>query len=158
MPSLITKWKKGNPYMYWVRSARVDGQPRIVEQVYLGPRNRVMQQIHDSFTAGSKEKTPELKRVQIKEFGASALLYSLADELGLVELINAYVPQPTRRTVLSVGHYLVIAAINRAICPKSKRAFSEWYDSTVLCRLIPATKEELSSQRFWDHMDMVEPT
>lgn len=144
--------------MYWVRSARVNGQPRIVEQVYLGPRNRVMKQIHDSFTAGSKEKTPELKRVQIKEFGASALLYSLADELGLVELINAYVPQPTRRTVLSVGHYLVIAAINRAICPKSKRAFSEWYNSTVLCRLIPATKEELSSQRFWDHMDMVEPT
>ncbi len=32
MPSLITKWKKGNPYIYWVRSARVNGQPRIVEQ------------------------------------------------------------------------------------------------------------------------------
>jgi len=160
MPSLITKWKKGNPYMYWVRSARVNGQPRIVEQIYLGPRNRVMQQIHDSFTSESREKAPELKRVQIKEFGASALLYSLADELGLVELINAYVPQPstTRRTALSVGHYLVISAINRAICPKSKSAFAEWYNSTVLCRLIPATKEELSSQRFWDHMDMVEPT
>ncbi len=56
--------------MYWVRSARVNGQPRIVEQVYLGPRNRVMQQIHDSFTTESKEKTPELKRVQTKEFGA----------------------------------------------------------------------------------------
>ena len=49
MPSLITKWKKGNPYMYWVRSARGNGQPRIVEQVYLGPRNKVMQQIHDRF-------------------------------------------------------------------------------------------------------------
>jgi len=147
--------------MYWVRSARVNGQPRIVEQVYLGPRHRVMQQIHDSFTTKSdesKEKTPELKRVQIKEFGASALLYSLANELGLVEIINAHVPQPTRYTALSVGHYLVIAAINRAVCPKSKNAFAEWYSSTVLCRLIPATKEELSSQRFWDHMDMVEPT
>ncbi len=144
--------------MYWVRSARVNGQPRIVEQVYLGPRNRVIQQIHDSFTAESKEKTPELKRVQIKEFGASALLYSLANELGLVEIINAHVPQPTRHTALSVGDYLVIAAINRVICPKSKNAFAEWYNSTVLCRLIPATKEELSSQRFWDHMDMVEST
>lgn len=158
MPSLITKWKKGNPYIYWVRSARVNGQPRIVEQVYLGPRHRVMQQIHDSFTSQSEEKTPELKRVQIKEFGASALLYSLANELGLVEIINAHVPQPARNTDLSVGDYLVIAAINRAICPKSKHAFEEWYNSTVLCRLIPATKGELSSQRFWDHMDMVEPT
>ena len=123
MPSLITKWKQGNPYMYLVRSARVNGQPRIVEQVYLGPRNRVIQQIHDSFTTGSKEKTPELKRVQIKEFGASALLYSLANELGLIEIINAHVPQPTRHTALSIGDYLVIAAINRAICPKSKNAF-----------------------------------
>jgi transposase len=158
MPSLITKWKKGKPYMYWVRSARINGQPRIVEQVYLGPRNRVMQQIHDSFTTQSTEKTPELKRVQIKEFGASALLYSLANELGLVEIINAHVPQPTRHTDLSVGHYLMIAAINRAICPKSKLAFAEWCNSTVLCRLIPVTEAELSSQRFWDHMDMVEPT
>ena len=158
MPSLITKWKKGNPYIYWVRSARVNGQPRIVEQVYLGPRHRVMQQIHDSFTTQSKEKTPELKRVQIKEFGASALLYSLANELGLVEIINTHVPQPSRHTALSVGDYLVIAAINRAICPKSKNAFAEWYNSTVLCRLRPATKAELSSQRFWDYMDMVEPT
>jgi transposase len=158
MPSLITKWKKGKPYMYWVRSARVNGQPRIVEQVYLGPRNRVMQQIHDNFTTESKEKAPELKRVQIKEFGASALLYSLAEELDLVQLINAYIPQPARRTALSVGHYLMISAINRVVCPKSKSAFAEWYNSTVLCRLIPATKEELSSQRFWDHMDMVEPT
>jgi transposase len=143
--------------MYWVRSARVDGKPRIVEQVYLGPRNRVMQQIHDNFTSESKEETPELKRAQIKEFGASALLYSLANELDLIEIINANVPQPTRHTTLSVGHYLVIAAINRAICPRSKLAFAEWYDSTVLCRLIPAAKEELSSQRFWDHMDVVEP-
>jgi transposase len=117
-----------------------------------------MQQIHDSFTTQSTEKTPELKRVQIKEFGASTLLYSLANELGLVEIINAHVPQPTRHTDLSVGHYLMIAAINRAICPKSKLAFAEWCNSTVLCRLIPATEAELSSQRFWDHMDMVEPT
>jgi transposase len=51
----------------------------------------------------------------------------------------------------------VIAAINRAVCPKSKHAFEEWYNSTVLCHLIPASKGELTSQRFWDHMDMVEP-
>lgn len=157
MPSIITKWKKGNPYLYWVRSARVNGQSRIVEQVYLGPRHKVMQQIYDQFTQKSKEAIPELKRVQIKEFGASALMYSIAQSLGFIELINAYVPQPPSDS-LSVGHYLMIAAINRAIYPKSKRAIAEWYNSTVLSRLMPATKEELSSQRFWDHMDMVEPS
>jgi transposase len=158
MASLITKWKKGKPYMYWVRSARVNGKPRIVEQVYLGPRARVTQQIYEHFTVDKKEQMPELKRVSVREFGASALLYSVACELGLTELIDAYVPQSSNRTSLSVGQYLVIAAINRAIYPRSKRAISEWYPSSVLSRKIVATKEELSSQRFWDHMDMVELT
>ena len=40
MPSLVTKWKKGKPYLYWVRSARVNGHSRIVEQLYLGPREQ----------------------------------------------------------------------------------------------------------------------
>jgi transposase len=159
MPSLITKWKKGKPYLYWVRSARVNGQSRIAEQIYLGPRARVMEQLRAQHTSSPlTDQLPQLHTVQTREFGASALFYSLAWELGLVELINAHVPPapPGRRTSLSVGHYLVLAAINRVIWPKSKRAFAEWYRGTVLARLVPAPSEELSSRRFWDHMDLFE--
>ncbi len=159
MPSLITKWKKGKPYLYWVRSARVNGQSRIAEQIYLGPRERAMEQIRAQFTSSpTTDQCPQLHTVQTREFGASSLFYSLAWELGLVELINAHVPPapPGRRTSLSVGHYLVLAAINRAIWPKSKRAFAEWYRGTVLARLVPAPSAELSSRRFWDHMDLFE--
>lgn len=56
-----------------------------------------------------------------------------------------------------MGHYLVLAAINRAAWPKSKRAFAEWYQGTVLARLVPALPDELRSQRFWDHMDLFAP-
>src|SRR6266478_8397018 len=159
MPSLITKWKKGKPYLYWVRSARVNGQSRIAEQIYLGPRARIMEQIRAQFISSPQTaQLPQLQTVQLREFGASALFYSLAQELGLIELINAHVPPapPRRRTSLSVGHYLVLAAINRATWPKSKRAFAEWYQGTVLARLVPAAAEELSSQRFWDHMHLFE--
>ena len=159
MPSLITKWKKGKPYLYWVRSARVHGQARIVEQLYLGPRERVMEQIRAQFPSSPKiAPLPQLHTVQTREFGASALFYSLAQDLGLIERINTHVPPapPGRRTSLSVGHYLVLAAINRAIWPKSKRAFAEWYRGTVLARLVPAPAAELSSRRFWDHMDLCE--
>jgi len=101
---------------------------------------------------------PQLRTVQTREFGASALFYAVAQELGLVELINAYVPPapPGRRTSLSVGHYLLLAALNRATWPQSKRACAEWYQGTVLARVVPAAAEALSSQRFWDHMDMFE--
>src|SRR2546426_1687766 len=159
MPSLITKWKKDKPYLYWVRSARVNGQSRIVEQLSLGPRERVMEQIRAQFTSSPKpDQSPQLHTVQTREFGASALFYSLAQELGLVELLNAHIPPapPGRRTSLSVGHYLTLAAINRAIWPKSKRAFAEWYRGTVLSRLVPAPSAELDSRRFWDHMALVE--
>jgi hypothetical protein len=36
MPSVISKKISGNTYYYLATSARVDGQPRIVEQTYLG--------------------------------------------------------------------------------------------------------------------------
>src|SRR6266436_8997707 len=160
MPSLITKWKKGKPYLYWVRSARVNGHSRIVEQVYLGPKERVMEQLHAQGTAApAQAESPALQTVRIREFGASALFYALAQDLGLIELINAHVPPapPRRRTSLSVGHYLVLAALNRVAWPKSKRAFAEWYQDTVLARLVPASRDELSSQRFWDHMHLFAP-
>ena len=159
MPSLITKWKKGKPYLYWVRSARVNGHPRIVEQLYLGPRARVMEQIRAQCTSSpTPDQLPQLHTVQIRAFGASALFYSLAQELGLVELINAHVPPapPGRRPSLSVGHSLALAAINRAIWPKSKRAFAAWSRGPVLARLVPAPSAELDSRRFWDHMDLFE--
>src|SRR4029434_3203486 len=128
MPSLITKWKKGKPYLYWVRSAWVNGHSRIVEHLYVRHRERVMAQLHAQGTSAPPQEMPALQTVQLREFGASALFYSLAQQLGLIELINAHVPPapPGRRTSLSVGHYLVLAAINRAAWPKSKRAFAEW--------------------------------
>ena len=159
MPSLITQWKKGKPYLYWVRSAWVNGHSRIVEQCSLGPRERVMEQMRAQFTSAPPKAMPALRTVQLREFGASALFYSLAQELGLIELINAHVPPapPRRRTSLSVGHSLVLAAINRAAWPKSKRAFAAWSQGTVLARLVPALPDALRSQRFWDHMDLCEP-
>lgn len=159
MPSLITKWKKGRPYLYWVRSAGRNGHSRIVEQSYLGPRDRVIEQSRAQCTSSPHtEELPPLHTVQTREFGASALFYSLAQELGLIELIDAHVPPapPRRRTSLSVGHSLVLAALNRVAWPKSKRALAEWYQDTVLARLVPASRDELSSQRFWDHMNLFE--
>ena len=159
MSSLVTKWKKNKPYLYWVRSARVQGQPRIVEQIYLGPRERVLEQLRtQGSVAPQPEAAPPLRTVQTREFGASTLFYTLAQDLGIVDLINAHVPPAPvgRRTSLSVGHYLLLAAVNRAIWAKSKRAFAEWYQTTVLARLLPAASEELSSQRFWDHMHLFE--
>jgi transposase len=160
MAALVHKKKKGRYYTYWVRSARVDGKPRIVEQIYLGPKDRVLDEIKAVYTRGAAPGPAPLKRLQNREFGASALLWHWVQKLGLAEIVDRHVPAPPRkrRTKLSVGQYLAIAAINRAIDPTSKRAlYDDWYRDSVLARLWKAQRSELSSQRFWDHMNQVDP-
>ena len=159
MATIIFKKKGGREYAYWVRSGRVNGKPRIVEQVYLGPRDRVIARIKAVFTGEESPERPSLKQVNHKEFGATAILWHWSEKLDLAGIVDRHVPPPPlrRRTRLSVGQYLVIAALNRAIDPKSKRAlFDGWYKHSVLSRLWNAPGSELTSQRFWDHMDQVE--
>jgi hypothetical protein len=159
MSSLITKWKKNKPYLSWGRSARVEGTPRIVEQIYLGPRERGLEQLRTQGTGALHPGAPPpLQTVPTREFGASALFSDLAQDLGLIDLINAHVPPAParRRPSLSVGHSLTLAAGNRASWPKSKRAFAEWSQETVRSRLAPTASEELSSQRFGDHRHLFE--
>lgn len=119
-----------------------------------------MEQLHAQGTsAPTQAESPALQTVRIREFGASALFYALAQDLGLIALINAHVPPapPRRRTSLSVGPSLVLAASNRAAWPQSQRAFAAWDQDPVLARLVPASRDEWRRQRFWDSMDLVEP-
>lgn len=100
---------------------------------------------------------PTLHTVQPRECGAAALFSPGAQELGRLALIKADIPPapPGRRTSLSVGPALLLAALQRAPWPTSKRAVAEWYQGTVRARVGPAAAEALSRQRFWDHRDGV---
>jgi len=160
MASLITKTKRGHEYLYWVRSARVDGKPRIVEQIYLGPKDRVLEEIRQGYGSSHKAGPCRLREIHNREFGASAVLWHWARELQLAEIIDRHVPAPPprRRTHISVGQYLVLATLNRAVQASSKRAlYDGWYRHSVVSRLLKANEKDLTSQRFWDHMDQVEP-
>ena len=130
MGFLFDKKKRGRIYTYWGESARVRGRPRLVEQIYLGPKERVLEEIKAAYTRGSAPGLTPLRKLEHKEFGASAWFWQWAEKLELVKIIDRHVPAvgEKRRTQLSVGHYLVLAAINRAIRAKSKRAFYRfWY-------------------------------
>ncbi len=47
---------------------------------------------------------------------------------------------------------MLVAALNRAISPTSKRQIGDWFSSSSLQNWLPLTSKNLSSQRFWDHM------
>jgi transposase len=146
MTSIISKEKKGNTYYYAVRSQRVNGAPRIVWQKYLGTADAIVKRTEDS-------RPPRPKEAVVCEAGAVAALYRIAQRLELVETIDRHVPK--RDQGPSVGQYLLLASINRALAPRSKRQIGAWYANTSLARWWGFPEESFTSQRFWDHMDLV---
>lgn len=146
MASLIKKIKNGKPYYYAVESGRVHGKPRIVWQKYLGTL--------DSIVKRSDSTQPQAPREALLfEAGGSAALLRIAQRLEMLELINDTVPK--RDQGPSTGHYIVLAALNRALDPCSKSAIGDWYEQSILKRIWRFPKSAFSSQRFWDHMDRI---
>ena len=113
MPSLTRKLVKGRPYYYVRHCQRVDGRPKIVKTTYLGTVEHILQAFAQaSFTGGNPRKPKSLPG------GDVAALYDVATQLDLAPLIDTHIPK--RDQGLSVGQYLLIATLNRAISPTSK--------------------------------------
>ena len=147
MASLTEKIIRGIPYYYLRECKRVDGKPKIVWQQYIGNRAELVKRLQGSI--------PET--VSIREFGASTACLKIAQELDLVGIVDRIVPKAKRsKPGPSVGQYTLIAAINRCVAPRSKRKIGEWFDQTVLPRLLGVQSSQLTSQHFWDHMDRID--
>ncbi|MBI4800931.1 MAG: IS1634 family transposase [Elusimicrobia bacterium] len=144
MASLTKKIIRGHPYYYARECGWVNGRPRITRTVYLG-------RVEDIMAAVAKSRRPApIQGIAVTEFGAVTAVWSIVEELDLIGIIDSHVPK--RDQGLSVGQYIALAAVNRATCPKSKRALAAWYRKTILRRLCPAELRQLTSQKFWDHM------
>ena len=149
MPSLTAKRIDGHTYYYARYCQRVDGKPKIVRQVYLGKLEDLVSSTEQSHLP------PQPVETQVASCGAVAALWDIAQRLDLLPLLDSLFPK--RHQGLSCGQYLLLAAINRATAPTSKVHFADWYRRTILTRLLPADPALLSSQNFWNHMDLVSP-
>lgn len=147
MASLTKKVVNGRPYYYLRETARVEGRVKVVRQVYLGRAEDIEQRL---------QQTADPKEVISRSFGAVAAAVKLCHELEVAQAIDRAVGDAAgRRGRLSVGEMITLAAINRACKPRSKRQLGDWHSRTALCRLLPAERRALTSQRFWDAMDVV---
>jgi len=144
MAFLQKKVKNGHDYWYVMEAARVNGQPRIVRQRYLG----TVEAIEAAFDAAFEPES-----IDDVEFGATATMWTLAQRIGFGLSVDARLGRTT--SGLSVGTYLQAAAVNRAVSPRSKRGFFSWYDQSVLARIVPAAPQAWISPRFWDAMHVI---
>jgi len=146
MERLEPKVINGRTYYYYSHWGRVNGKCRRIWQKYLGTLDKIVQSVQG--------QGPSPLHAEVFQWGLPMALWK---ECGVAEVI-AQVDKlcPKRSQGLSTGQYLAIAAINRAICPCSKRSMWEWFCQTVLLRHFPqASPKALTSQRFWDHMDRI---
>jgi transposase len=148
MERLEAKRIKGHTYYYYSKWARVNNRCRRVWQKYLGKLEDIV--------AAAQGVGPAPVSAEVFQWGLPQALWQEATRAQLIELIDRHCPK--RRQGLTTGQYLAIAAINRAISPRSKRSMWDWFSQTVLRRHLPAASQAtLASQRFWDHMDSVTP-
>ena len=146
MASLTKKIIRGRPYYYLRECKRVDGKPKIVWQKYLGSAADLVCRLTE---------TPTPASALVREFGASAACFDIAQELDIVGIVDRHLPKRGTRGP-SVGEYLLIAALNRCLAPRSKSRLGAWYQGTVLPRLVSVRSSQLTSQRFWDNMSRVD--
>ena len=148
MASLTRKLINGRPYYYLRETAWVDGRPKVVKTKYLGRAEDIERRL--------AEGPGEPKAIEVRSFGAVAAALKLSRELEVAEAIDrALGASGGRRRGPSVGEMIMLAAINRACKPRSKRQLGDWHTRTALVRLLAAERRALSSQRFWDAMNVV---
>jgi transposase len=129
-----------------VVSKRINGKPKIVQQTYLGTAEAIIKKL---------TTIPDPLEVEHTGFGEVAALWAQAEELDLVHLIDGVILQHGNREI-SIGTFLTVGAINRAVDPRSKDGVGRWMKKTVLGDLLGQPAEAFDSQSFWDAMDLVE--
>ena len=147
MAHIHKKMKKGRPYYYVRETARVDGKPKVVNQIYLGTVERIR-----NLALG---KGFECKKLAAQEFGSLWLANLIDGQVGLASLIDSVIPRGRKERGPAVGEYFLYAVFNRMVDACSKRALSEWYEHTAIQSIRPADIEELDSQHYWEKWDRV---
>lgn len=146
MERLEKKIIKGHTYYYYSRWETVNGKSRRTWQKYLGKPQDILKAVEGG--------CPGPQYAELFDWGLPSILWKECCRAKIVEHVNAQCPK--RCQGLNIGEYIAIAAINRAIHPKSKNAFFDWFSNTTLWRYLPkASKNALNSQRFWDHMNHI---
>ena len=144
MANLVKKKIKGKIYWYIGESKRINGRVKRIWQKYLGPAEKVAQQLIEGTTP---------QEVEVLNLGLCAAMLNINEEIRFTDIVNNVISK--REQGLSYGEHFMFTLINRLDNPVSKNKFGEWFDGTVLKRICPVNKHYLSSQSFWNHWNNI---
>ena len=147
MTFLIKKEISGNIYLYLAKNARINGKSKRIWEKYIGPEKKV-----NDLTKIILEPKP---KVITLDFGLPLALMQLVKKLDLIKIINDY--SNKRIQGLTLGHYIVLAAINRCVKPTSKAKIRGWFEHTALLEVFPPIETYLDSMAYTNHFRYLTP-
>ena len=92
MSSIIKKKIKKNTYYYYTESKRINGKPKLVNQKYLGTAEKLLELVRFAENPLSEQ----VLYSDEAEFGAVALVYDIANRLGITEIIDSLIQRETK--------------------------------------------------------------
>jgi len=147
MARLEVKQINGKAYYYCTEWVWINGKSKRLWQKYLGKLEDIV--------AAVEGTGPSPLYAEVFQWGLPTALWNECRKADIIKTIDSACRK--REQGLSTGEYLVIAAINRAMCPTSKNSMWDWFSKTTLLRCFPHTSSKsLASQRFWDHMARID--
>jgi len=146
MVHITRKKKKGKYYLYLEESIWINGKSQRAWQKYLGPEERLKDIKFNSLLTNYANKMV----FQTIEFGGSAALWQIAEEIDLAGIIDANTGKE-RKQNLTLGEYITIAAINRCVAPCSKSKLKRWFEKDWLSTRYNVDPKVLNAQTYWNH-------
>lgn len=147
MAYLITKKIKGRTYYYIAESSRVEGKAKITRQWYLGSIKKLIE------LAEGSSRSIQPREISCLEEGSVAALMQEAKQIGVIDIVDSFVRK--RSQGMTVGQYILLSSLNRAIEALPKTRIEEWLRNTAIHRYMDIQWDKLSSQNFWDHFDRI---
>jgi hypothetical protein len=114
----------GNSYYYAIENAWIDGRSRKTRTVYLGTAEGILSAI-EAQKSGAPAGDDRV-RVKSFPFGPMAALLRTAKDLRFVEAVDHYAHKRSTPG-FSVGQYLLLCILARALEPWSKAATGRWF-------------------------------
>jgi len=135
---------RGHVYLWLTHKGRVNGKSVRMFSVYLGPKESFAEHL-ENIKLNVKPET----RICTYDFGLPVVLMKMVQRLDLINIINECTTK--RDQGLSVGHYMVLATLQRCIKPQSKVHIRKWFHSTYLQQLFPEITTYLDSTAYTNH-------
>ncbi|KKK69639.1 hypothetical protein LCGC14_2932020, partial [marine sediment metagenome] len=124
----------------------INGRSKRIWEITLCRKDQVEERLHDLKRRLTKK--PPVPREFA--FGLVYALFSISKEIDLIEIINECTLK--REQGFSVGEYITLLAINRAVTLNSKNQVQKWFDKTALSRYFPDISESLTTQNILNQM------